>query len=74
MGLQELFACRSAHLRRYYTQQIILDSNHVYCGEITFIHDDLQRTGKLLCFFSFPMEADTDGHIMKYERRLREHC
>ena len=73
MSLQELFRSRGTHLRRYDTEKIILDTDHIYRSKLILIDNDLQCSGKFLVFLSLPMEIHTDSHSVKDKRWFGKH-
>ena len=55
---------------RYDAEEIVLDSDDIYCSQPVLVHYDLQSSCKGLVFLSFPMEVHTYRYSVKDERGL----
>ena len=67
VSLQQLQRRGCAHLRRDYAEQIILDIQHIDCGQFLVLLDKAQCATERLILLTLPMEVDTDHYVLQFE-------
>ena len=67
MSLQEFQRSSRTHFRRNHTCQVVFHVDDIDSCQLTIFYNDFQGTQEALVFLAFPMEVDTDGHIVQFE-------